>query len=174
MTEKFDGIRAFWNGKELLSKQGRKLDCPSWMTAELPKNVKLDGELWIGRGTLENVVTLLNSSGTEENEMWKSVQYVIFDLPSSDKTYEERVDALRALELPSHAKIVETTRCKDNEHLIQHMQTIVADGGEGLMAVQPLSLYSQSRTDTMLKVKPNQETEVQVLEILPTGLYCSQ
>jgi DNA ligase-1 len=46
MSEKFDGIRCFWNGKMLFSRNGRVIKAPKWFLEGLPSDVKLDGELW--------------------------------------------------------------------------------------------------------------------------------
>lgn len=54
MSEKLDGIRAYWNGKELLSKNGNKIYAPSWFTKDFPP-FELDGELWTKREDFENI-----------------------------------------------------------------------------------------------------------------------
>ena len=45
MTEKYDGMRLFWNGTEFFSRHGRKVPVPESISSQLP-NVALDGELW--------------------------------------------------------------------------------------------------------------------------------
>lgn len=45
MSEKLDGIRAYWSGSTLYTRQGNTLVAPDYWKAELP-NVPLDGELW--------------------------------------------------------------------------------------------------------------------------------
>jgi len=46
MSEKLDGVRAYWDGKQFLSRQGNLYHAPAWFTEHLPA-VPLDGELWI-------------------------------------------------------------------------------------------------------------------------------
>ncbi len=49
MSEKLDGVRAWWDGRQFLSRQGNVYHAPEWFTAGLP-NVPLDGELcWPAR-----------------------------------------------------------------------------------------------------------------------------
>ena len=48
MSEKFDGIRAFWNGSEFYSRNGNKFFAPEWFTKDFPI-CQLDGELFAGR-----------------------------------------------------------------------------------------------------------------------------
>src|SRR4051812_35450220 len=54
MSEKLDGVRAFWNGKQFLSRGGNLFLAPDWFLADLPA-VPLDGELWIGRKAFQRV-----------------------------------------------------------------------------------------------------------------------
>eukprot|EP01126_Amoeba_proteus_P021253 TRINITY_DN2152_c0_g1_i5.p1 TRINITY_DN2152_c0_g1~~TRINITY_DN2152_c0_g1_i5.p1 ORF type:complete len:459 (-),score=79.09 TRINITY_DN2152_c0_g1_i5:847-2223(-) len=46
ISEKFDGVRALWNGSAFISKNGNVIAVPSSFTKTLPSNVVLDGELW--------------------------------------------------------------------------------------------------------------------------------
>ena len=45
VSEKLDGVRAHWDGKQLISRGGKVFDTPIWFTALFPKET-LDGELW--------------------------------------------------------------------------------------------------------------------------------
>ena len=62
--EKLDGVRAWWDGRQFLSRQGNVYHAPQWFTAGLP-NVCLDGELWLGRKAfqrpMKDGVALLNA-----------------------------------------------------------------------------------------------------------------
>src|SRR5689334_12320734 len=91
MSEKMDGVRAYWNGKQLLSRHGKLLSSPHWFVTQLPTNFTLDGELWMGQGTTnEDVLKVLNSTNGE----WGQVGYYIFDIPSSYGTYEDRMETM--------------------------------------------------------------------------------
>src|SRR5210317_1978311 len=54
VSEKYDGVRAFWNGEQLLSRQGNVIQAPAWFIEPLPDE-PLDGELWLGRGLFDKV-----------------------------------------------------------------------------------------------------------------------
>ena len=47
MSEKFDGIRAYWDSarKKFFSRNGNELQVPDWFKENMP-NIPLDGELW--------------------------------------------------------------------------------------------------------------------------------
>jgi DNA ligase-1 len=49
MSEKLDGVRAYWNGANFLSRNGNIFDAPRWFKEGLPRSVSLDGELWVDR-----------------------------------------------------------------------------------------------------------------------------
>ena len=54
VSEKLDGVRAYWNGRVLISRAGNVFNAPSWFTRALP-NEALDGELWISRGSFDEL-----------------------------------------------------------------------------------------------------------------------
>ena len=43
VSEKYDGVRAVWDGKNLVSRQGNIIHSPAWFTKDLPKT-PMDGE----------------------------------------------------------------------------------------------------------------------------------
>ena len=43
ISEKMDGVRAYWNGEKLLSRHDKKFECPDWFIEGIPKGLKLDG-----------------------------------------------------------------------------------------------------------------------------------
>lgn len=165
-----------------MSRQGKAFSCPAWFTQGLPR-VHLDGELWMGRRTLEQLVAIVNSS-QQDNDNWKRITYVVFDLPKSEATFEGRMEELKQLALPPHVYRVEHEPCRDNDHLLSRLKEVAKQGGEGLMLNEPKSKYVGERTRSLLKVKvdrslrsnvqPENDSEVQLLEVLPIGLYCLQ
>lgn len=58
MSEKLDGLRAVWNGKILLSRNGNPFYAPEFFTKDLPKDTVLDGELFLGRGMFQKCVSI--------------------------------------------------------------------------------------------------------------------
>ena len=45
MSEKLDGIRAYWDGTNLISRGGKIIHAPPWFIKDYPA-FELDGELW--------------------------------------------------------------------------------------------------------------------------------
>src|ERR1044071_3298823 len=57
VSEKYDGVRAVWDGKVLRFRSGRTVNAPAWFIAKLPAQ-GLDGELWLGRRSEEHTSEL--------------------------------------------------------------------------------------------------------------------
>jgi DNA ligase-1 len=168
VSEKLDGVRAYWNGEQLISRQGNVFRAPVWFTAEFPASA-LDGELWIGRGTFEQV------SGTvrqlvPNDEQWRKVSYMVFDLPDSPLVFDERLAALETLiketNLP-HLQLVQQIRIKDRATLRRELERVVSEGGEGLMLHHGKSRYRAVRSDDLLKLKLYEDAEAVVIAHLP-------
>lgn len=150
MSEKFDGVRAYWSGQRFISRYGKEIWCPSWFIEKLPKNISLDGELWINPGILELLIGILKS---KDEFSWKNISYMVFDSPSSKESYEIRIRNMANLILPNRVHIVNVERCRGSDHIQKSLVKILEVGGEGLMVNKPNSIYDSSRTDKILKVK---------------------
>ncbi len=46
MTEKYDGMRLYWTGKELYTRHGTKVKAPESWIKQMPFGIPLDGEIW--------------------------------------------------------------------------------------------------------------------------------
>jgi DNA ligase-1 len=153
LSEKLDGVRAYWDGTSLISRLGNRFHAPDWFLAGLP-DIPLDGELWIGRRAFQRTVGIVRRQ--DKTELWKQVRYVAFDAPGVDAAFEVRLAAIRAhIERanPLYLTALEHRICTDLDHLRAELARIEALGGEGLMLRQPESRYEIGRSVTLLKVK---------------------
>ena len=80
LSEKLDGVRAFWTGTEFQSRLGNVFHAPDWFVAGLPRE-PLDGELWIGRKCFQRTVGIVRRQ--DKTDLWKQVRYLIFDAPDA-------------------------------------------------------------------------------------------
>jgi DNA ligase-1 len=163
ISEKLDGVRAYWTGSVFLSRQGNQYHAPDWFTVGLP-NVPLDGELWLGRKQFQRAVSIVRRQ--DKSDHWKEIKFLIFDAPASPEPFEARLELLRDLASKRnfpHAQLHDHLECKSNEHLVQELQRVEALGGEGLMLRQPASKYETGRSQTLLKVKTFQDAEARVI-----------
>jgi len=167
MSEKLDGVRAFWNGSTFLSRLGNEFLAPEWFTAGLP-NVPLDGELWLDRRKFQRAVSIVRRR--DRSEHWRELRYVVFDLPEMPEPFEDRQRHLTDLLLnqgPEFARVHKQEPCRGGDHLRDELARIEHLGGEGLMLRQPGSLYVAGRSTTLLKVKQFLDGEARVIEHLP-------
>ncbi|MBY0229355.1 MAG: DNA ligase [Gemmataceae bacterium] len=161
MSEKLDGVRAWWDGSRFLSRNGNLFLAPAWFTAGLPA-VPLDGELWVGRKKFTQAQGIA-MSGTRGEE-WRTMRYLVFDAPAHGGPFEERQRYLAGV-VGGHAfaSLVEQQRCRDHAHLLEEFDKVHAGGGEGLMLRQPGSLYAAGRSSTLLKMKKFHTAEAEVI-----------
>jgi DNA ligase-1 len=45
MTEKYDGMRLYWDGNQFFTRQGKRVKIPDSVAEQLP-SFALDGEIW--------------------------------------------------------------------------------------------------------------------------------
>jgi DNA ligase-1 len=176
VSEKLDGVRASWNGSVFLSRNGNSYQAPAWFSAGFPK-VRLDGELWMGRGTFQQLVSAVRKQQPVDEE-WRGIRYMVFDLPAAEGGFSKRLESLERLfhEIDSpYMQRVEQYRLADHRSLMEKLQQVVAEGGEGLMLHHEEALYLAGRSDDLLKVKPYMDAEALVIAHLPgKGKYVGQ
>jgi DNA ligase-1 len=163
MSEKYDGLRGYWDGQKLWTRNGNLIHAPDYFLAELPPGVPLDGELWIDHGKFEQTVSIVRSETPDDR--WKTIRYMVFDAPQARGNFEKRMEFLRATvsEQNRFVRAVAQERCRGIAHLLAERDRVVREGGEGLMLRQPDSAYEPRRSPTLLKVKPFDDAEAAVI-----------
>jgi DNA ligase 1 len=164
ISEKYDGLRAYWDGQTLWTRGGERIQSPGWFTAGWPP-VPLDGELWVGRGAFERATSTVRQQ-TPDDAAWRKLRFMVFDMPAHGGPFTDRLGALQksvAHIQQAWVVAVEQTRATSHAALMRHMRQTVAAGGEGLMLHRGASLYTASRSDDLLKVKPHEDAEARVL-----------
>jgi DNA ligase 1 len=172
LSEKLDGVRALWDGRQFLSRQGNVFHAQPWFTASLP-TISLDGELWLARKAFQRTVSIVRRH--DEPDTWREVRFLVFDAPTIAEPFEERLAYLADLfnnHCPEYAKLHAHERCRGRNHLDAELERVSALGGEGLMLRQPGSRYESGRSATLLKVKRFHDAEGKVVAHLPgTGRH---
>jgi DNA ligase-1 len=182
MSEKFDGIRAYWDGKgNFWSKNGKIINVPESFK-QLPP-FPLDGELWGGYGDNASVLaSLKNSCGNSGRIIaldWTNIKFCVFDAPEVEGTYDKRHLFLKnnlAQYCNSNISLIPVQKCEGKEHLEKHLEEIMKKGGEGIMIYNPNLPYHAGRCNNVLKVKKYYESPVTFLELSKEGLFfkCKQ
>jgi DNA ligase 1 len=173
VSEKYDGVRAFWDGRMLRSRSGHVIQAPDWFVAALP-TMALDGELWIGRGQFETLSATVRRQ-TPDDTAWRTVSYMVFDAPRTPGRFDQRYAALRkqlSNAQPAWLHLVAQDRVADDAHLQFRLAEVLAVGGEGLMLHRASSLYRGDRSDDLVKLKAVTDAEARVVASMPgSGKY---
>ena len=195
LSEKYDGLRGIWTGKELVSRPSKKDGhlkgkifnyVPEWFINMLPKGISLDGELWLGRGKFQEISGLSNYKISKKitkdflDNLWKQVKYMVYDIPHLNEPYIQRYEKLKTIinnlqvkeGFESPIQLSTQIIVNDLEHLSQLYNNYTINGAEGIILREPNSYYETKRSKLLLKMKLNNDAEAIVKGyILGTGKY---
>ena len=165
VSEKYDGIRAWWDGQNLLTRGGLRLAAPDWFTRGWPR-VPLDGELWAGRGGFARVQsTVLRQQ--PDDEAWRRIRFMAFDMPEHGGNFDARLQALRASLSKSPSddtlQLAEQRRVASEAELKKLLASTTKAGGEGLVLHHGGAPYQAGRSANLLKLKPHDDAEARVV-----------
>ena len=167
-SEKLDGVRAVWDGKVLRFRSGNPVPAPKWFLDALPRQ-PLDGELWLGRGSFDQLSAIVRRQVPVEAE-WQRVRYMIFELPDALGTFTDRVEQIKAVAAAANLpwlQAVPQFRLPDAAALQKMLRDIVRSGGEGLMLHRADAAYETGRSSALLKLTPWLDAEATVVGHLP-------
>jgi DNA ligase-1 len=168
VSEKFDGVRAQWDGRTLRFRGGGLVPAPAWFTANFP-GVPLDGELWIGRNQFDALSGTVRKIEPVDAE-WQQVHYLVFELPGAAGDFSERIRQMQTIiELAAvpWLEAVAQTRVVDRDELKKQLDTVIRQHGEGLMLHRADAPYLTGRSDALLKLKPWLDAEAAVVGYVP-------
>ncbi len=174
VSEKFDGVRGLWNGQQLWSRHGHRIEAPAGFTAGWPA-IALDGELWAGHGRFTTAASATATAQAGDGA-WREMRYMVFDAPGLPGRFDQRLAALQqALATstqPTAASsrtlhLVPQQRVADEAALQRLLRQTVDAGGEGLVLHRGDSLYRGERSDALLKLKPQLDAEATVIGQVP-------
>jgi DNA ligase-1 len=160
VSEKFDGVRAVWDGQVLRFRSGRMIAAPAWFLSALPR-VALDGELWMGRGAFDRLSGVVRQVEPDD-ESWRAVKYLVFDAPGHAAPFAQRVAFVQSTlaQAQQHWLMPVAQREVNDARALQALlRETVRQGGEGLMLHSSDALWQPGRTDALFKFKPEQDEE---------------
>lgn len=166
MSEKLDGVRAYWNGQQLFFRSGRLIHAPSWFTEKLPTH-PLDGELWMGRAQFERVSAVVRRQQADDSE-WRQIQYCLFEYPLISGDFRQRVQALEALIAKLQIPWLRVIPQESVESLVQiktRLKQLTLQKAEGLVLHLASAEFQVGRTEVVCKLKPQHDAEARVIAI---------
>lgn len=164
MSEKMDGVRAYWDGHKLISRGGMEFAAPAWFTEGFPP-FAVDGELWSKRGDFDTIISIVKKK--EPHDGWKNIAFYAFDVPSENGGLIQRLVKLEyylKLNQADYLKVAKQFTCKDNDDLKSFLTEIEKGGGEGVVVRNPDTKYVAKRDPNSLKVKSFYDAECEVIE----------
>ena len=164
MSEKLDGVRGYWNGEKLLSKNGIPFNPPVEFITNLP-DFAIEGEIWGGHNTFEKTSGIVRKQTTHNG--WLDLEFAVFDVPGAAGGIEKRLNIARKWfrENPSeYAFVITQKKVRNREHLKEELLRVEEMGGEGLIVRNPGSLYTKGRSNEILKVKTYYDMEAVVVD----------
>jgi len=159
---KLDGLRGYWNGENLLTRNGHIIHGMEHITNYLG-HYHLDGEL------MDPTAHFQKSSGdTRSFNAAPNIQYFVFDAPKINLGFRDRYNWLteyctvfKATEAP--ISIVKHIIMKSKEDVERNFEKSLAAGYEGLVLKNPSSLYQEKRSKDWLKVKNSKSEDLPII-----------
>lgn len=163
ISEKLDGVRGYWDGKEFYSKNKNKINTPKWFSENFPP-FALDGELWSKRNDFEFIQSTVLDTAPLKN--WEKITFNIFEVPDVKGDFLTRLQKAKEwfnAHPNKHIKIIEQIICKNEQELQNYLDTIIALNGEGVIIKEGSEPYHTGRSPYILKVKKMQDMEGKVI-----------
>lgn len=166
VSEKLDGIRAIWTGCELRTRHDKKIHAPDWFIEKLPKNIALDGELYLGRGQFSKTQMIVMDHHKNRYN-WEQIKYHVFDIPDSKEMIFEEVQYILNNNLPdlSYLTVIQQSKISSLDQLLELQKSLVIQDAEGTMIRRPNSIYTIGETSNLLKFK-SQMDDNQMVHLL--------
>ena len=188
------------NGRGVfVSRTGKKFFAPDWFLETMPQpkllnDQILDGELWAGRERFEKMGTVRKKVPIPEE--WIDIQYVVYDITNIDKVFRDRITDLKRIvristerwelmkksdhyeieypynNLPCPIVFTPQITITSNKQMEEYYQSIIEQGGEGIMIKHPECMYENGRSHYLLKYKPCLDFEAIIVDYKPgNGKY---
>lgn len=178
---KLDGVRMIAhvdnNKVTCLSRTGKEYSsdslqyvCAALRTLRVPSSEDFwfDGELYSENLTFEEIVGICRNTLHPDAEVYKKLEYHVYDLILPDKKpFTDRLALLKNVVPTSkgvvqrvHTAVVDSTEDVHAKH-----DEFVASGYEGIMVRNKLGLYAQNRSYDLQKFKNFQDHEFEIIDV---------
>jgi DNA ligase-1 len=166
MSEKLDGVRAYWSGKQLYFRSGRPIKAPTWFTAKFPDH-PMDGELWMGRAQFERLSGAVRRQHADDAE-WRHIQYCLFEFPQADGSFQQRIQVLKniveKLSIP-WLQVIPQQAVQSVAQVEQKLRQLSLQKAEGLVLHLSSAVFEFGRSEYVYKLKPQHDAEAKVIGI---------
>ena len=167
ISEKLDGVRGYWDGEKLLTRNGNEISVPTWFTENWP-TIAFEGEIWSKRNDFQRIVSCIKRKKVTI-PCWKNLKLKLFDLPHHQGNFTMRINAMKTIVVNTkspYLHMIHQYKVLTTKALYQQLDKVVEANGEGLMLHHQDSLYRQGRNPQLMKLKKHQDAEALVLKHL--------
>lgn len=154
---KYDGMKARWIDRKLITRSGKTIPAPTWFIELLP-DTDIEGELYFGLNTFHKTATL-RSRSIKSKHAWDNVTFLIFDLVDYKLSWFDRQQKLFLLELKPPLQLVTWKKVKSPKHLEKRYKQVINNGNEGVIIADPKGMYIDGYVDHVLKYKAVNDCE---------------
>lgn len=162
MSEKLDGVRGYWDGKQLFTRGGVALAAPAYFIRDFPP-FAIDGELFGERNQFEAISSTVRSM---KGDGWDKLKLYVFDVPNAQGNLFERLATLENY-LKQHPnpyiQIIKQIPIKNQQHIQDFLKQIEMLQGEGVILRNPNAPYETKRSNQILKLKTALDEECTVV-----------
>lgn len=166
MSEKLDGVRAYWDGQQLYFRSGRVINAPVWFTEKLPAH-PLDGELWMGRAQFERLSGAVRRQQADDAE-WRQIQYCLFEYPLAEGDFRRRFRDLQNIVEKlniSWLRVIPQEPVISVEQIEARLRQLTLQKAEGLVLHLASAEFQAGRSEFVYKLKPQHDAEAKVIAI---------
>lgn len=172
---KYDGIRCIVKSDGMWTRNGKKIVSAPHIYNELKPlfeddpSLVFDGELYV-HGDVADFNTIISCVRKTKPTLVdilesRKIQYWIYDLPSSHKTFSNRFEDLIKIPLPECCKLVPTKVVHNKKQVLELYSKYMEEGYEGQM-LRVDAEYQYKRTKYLLKDKRFIDEEFTIINVI--------
>ncbi|UCD07092.1 MAG: hypothetical protein JSW41_04650 [Candidatus Aenigmatarchaeota archaeon] len=177
-SPKLDGNRAMCPINEMWSRGGKPVETMDHIVKELSTRLSRDdrtrmlipdGELYIHDKGAENFQDIVKAIKKYRPGVSELVEYWVYDIIDLSTPASYRIGLYQGLfENMKHVKVVPQYLCHSMDQVKKYHEQFLAQGYEGTMLKNPLSLYRENaRSSDLLKYKDFQDSEFKIVDVVP-------
>ena len=163
MSEKLDGVRGYWDGEKLITRQDNLLNPPDYFIKDFPP-FAIDGELFSGRGKFEEITSITRSI---KDKGWHKLKLYVFDVPKEKRRFCCKgwmyLDNICYNTQRLILKFCPQMPIENKQAVYQFLDQVESLGGEGVVVRNPKANYIVGRSSQILKLKRHQDEECTVI-----------
>lgn len=148
VSEKLDGVRGFWDGKNLYSKNENLYYPPNDFIKNFPP-FEIDGELYCD-ADFEDIISDI------KNSKFKCVKLYVFEVPNQKGNLEQRLQVLRNYlknNPNDNIRIIPQLNFKNKDEFLKYFDEITKNGAEGVVLHKKYTEFSTKKGDNVIKFK---------------------